>query len=426
MTLSTGCGDRKQNQSGQYPQKAIKLIVPFSAGGGSDTFARIVQKAIEENELLPEPLVVVNVSGAGGTVGSRRVKNARPDGYTLLLLHEGILTAKYAGKVGYGPEAFTPIAGTGQSPLTVCVAKESPFQSLDDLVSAAREQPDSVLFSCNLGTPSHFAGLMIEKAAKDIKFRYVNAGDGAKRFAGLQGGHADVTALSLAEYSTFKDAGLRALAILGSVRHRDEEEIPTAIEQGYDVISSSMQFWWAPKGTPPKKVDTIVEILKTAMQDPQLNSRLDQLMIEPVMLEGENLKDDIADRSNRIARVSLRPTIELPDIPLISAIATGCLLMYWLFQRFSHNSRKLETDSTISHREWLKVLAVLLITCLYVGVMQWRILDYRIVTSIFILAIGLMFIPATMKSRLPLVATAICFSAGLHFVFTQVVVIDLP
>lgn len=429
ITLA-GCNDSESSRSTQYPQKNIKLIVPFSAGGGSDTFARIVQESIQEKQLLSKPLVVVNVSGAGGTIGSRRVKNARPDGYTLLLLHEGILTAKYAGKVGYGPEAFTPIAGTGRSPLAICVDEDSPFRTLADLVSAAKEKPDSVLFSCNIGTPSHFTGLMIENATPGTKFRYVNAGDGAKRFAGLQGGHTDVTAISLAEYSKFKEAGLRSLAILSTTRHPDEPEVLTAIEQGYDVVASGMQFWWAPKGTSEDKISYLVDLLKEAMQDSKLNSRLSQLKIEPVFLEGEELQADLADRSTRIAQVSLRPTIDLPNIPLITAIATGCVLFYLLFQgvvlRTQKNKNRSDSEPKISGQQWLEVLIILTVTCFYIGVMQWRIIEYRIATLLFILAIGLLLLPPKLKSRLTLLGTALVLSFGLHFVFTHVVVIDLP
>lgn len=136
-----------------YPQRPIKVIVPFSAGGGSDTFARIIQRAIEDQELLPEPLVIVNVPGAGGTIGSRRVKDARPDGYTLLLLHDGIMTAQHSGQAAYGPEAFEPVAGTGDVGLVIAVTDDSPYQSLEHLMRVVVDEPDTILFSANLVLP---------------------------------------------------------------------------------------------------------------------------------------------------------------------------------------------------------------------------------------------------------------------------------
>ena len=112
FTLLTSCEKGASSGAGEFPRKPIKVVVPFGPGGDSDTFARIMQKTIRDHELLPEPLVILNVPGAGGTIGSRRVRDAAPDGYTILNLHEGIFTSKYAGRVSYGPEAFRPIAAT--------------------------------------------------------------------------------------------------------------------------------------------------------------------------------------------------------------------------------------------------------------------------------------------------------------------------
>ena len=92
-----GCDSRSAPQA--YPARKIELVVPFSPGGGTDTYARIFKQAVEKEGLLPQPLVVINHGGAGGTIGSRRVKDAAPDGYTMMVLHDAILTAKLAGQV---------------------------------------------------------------------------------------------------------------------------------------------------------------------------------------------------------------------------------------------------------------------------------------------------------------------------------------
>ncbi|MEQ9070147.1 MAG: tripartite tricarboxylate transporter substrate-binding protein, partial [Gimesia chilikensis] len=104
------------NQQGltQFPQRPIQAVVPFSAGGGTDLFARIMQKAITEDQLLKQPFVIINQPGGSGTIGSRYVKQARPNGYKILCNHEGIITSKYSGKVNFGPEAFEPVAQTGE------------------------------------------------------------------------------------------------------------------------------------------------------------------------------------------------------------------------------------------------------------------------------------------------------------------------
>ena len=105
-----------KEQSGQQPgDQPVKLIVPFGPGGESDTFTRIMQGVIRDEGLMEQPLVIINRGGAGGTIGSRQLKDAKPDGTQLLVLHDGILSAKITGQVEYGPEAFEPIAATGRA-----------------------------------------------------------------------------------------------------------------------------------------------------------------------------------------------------------------------------------------------------------------------------------------------------------------------
>ena len=125
------CRKEPAGESGaesEFPRKPVKVIVPFPAGGGSDTFSRIIQKAVRDEsasaaadgrDQCPRRRV--------GRSGSRRVRDAPADGYTILNLHEGILSSKYSGRVPYGPEAFRPIAATGQSALVVCVREDSPL-----------------------------------------------------------------------------------------------------------------------------------------------------------------------------------------------------------------------------------------------------------------------------------------------------------
>ena len=115
ISFSLGCSKREsRNVAAPYPNRPVKVLVPFAAGGGSDTFARVIAQGVKDNRLLPQPLVVINVPGAGGTIGSRRARDAPADGYTLLNLHDAILTAKHAGVASFGPDADsgTPIPPT--------------------------------------------------------------------------------------------------------------------------------------------------------------------------------------------------------------------------------------------------------------------------------------------------------------------------
>ena len=242
-------------ETGQYPEKRITLVIPFAPGGESDFFGRELQKAIRDHQLLSQDIFIQNVDGAGATIGSGRVRRAAPDGYTMLLLHEAIITAQSSGKVTYGPEDFEPIAATGKINMVIAVHKDSPFQTLTDLMKAAKRRPNQLVFAANLNAPVHYAGLILESNEPGAAFLYTQIGGGAKRFTALLGGHADVSAFSMGEFIDYRSAGLRALAISASERHPELPHVMTAKEQGYDFVHANMHFWWFPKGTDQAKID---------------------------------------------------------------------------------------------------------------------------------------------------------------------------
>ena len=414
-----------------YPRKPIKVIVPFGAGGGSDTFSRIIQKAFDDHQLLPEPLVIINVPGAGGTIGSRRLKNSRPDGYTIMQLHEAILTSKYTQRAPYGPEAFEPIAATGQSALTICVADDSPVRSLRELIELATERPDEIIYSANIGAPSQFAGLMLERAAPGAEFRYVQAGDGAKRFAGLQGGHTHVSAFSMAEYFQFKPSGLRALAVFSAERHPDAPDVPTAREEGYDVTSLNMHFWWAPKGTPQDRLSVIAEALEQAMQTDEVRERLAQLRTDPIFLSGDRLTTELGDRSARIAAVAQRQTVPLPDFPLIVLSIAGLLAALVGIQSWTRQGEELpESDQPNTPSTPVRSLGIAVVilvsTILYVAAMQFEFLGFRVATALFVAGTGLLLSGIGRRAVGVMATLSLTMSLGLHYLFTNLFVIDLP
>ncbi len=426
-----GCQAR-QGPSPEFPRRPIKVIVPFSAGGGSDTFGRIIQAAVDDHDLLPQTLVIINVPGAGGTIGSRRVKNAQPDGYTILLLHEGILTAKYSGQAAYGPEVFEPIAGTGNATQVIAVSDDSPFADLRMLMSHVANHPDEIVYAANMGAPSHFAGLMLEQQQPNAVFRYTQTGGGAKRFEAIKGRHAEVSSFSIAEYATFSAAGLRAIAVLSPDRHPDFPDLPTAREQGFDVVSENMQYWWAPRGTPENRRQVIGDAIAAAMQLPEVREKLANMRIDPVTLRGDELNSNLNQRSQSIAAVSQRAIEGLPDFPLITLLITIVLGIISCLQRAREGRRRM--PSSRAHPDWVAATAVLLVTILYVASLQWVGAPFVAATALYVFAVGSMITSRTtsvatrgMKRMAPVLAVvAVSLSLGIHFVFTRILVVDLP
>ena len=312
-------------QAQEFPTKPIEIIVPFNPGGGSDVFVRIFQKAIAENNLSSEPLVVRNLGGAGGTVGSRTARDAKSDGHTILCLHDGIYTAQHFGNANWGPADFEPIAATGRSGVVIVVKGNSPFKNLAELMDEASARPYQVVYGTNLGAPSHYSALFLQEAKAGAKFRFTQTGGGARRLAQLKGGHIDVTSFSVAEYASFREAGIRALAVLSETRERALPDLPTAIEQGIKARHSLMQFWWAPKGTPPDRVAHLAGMLQRAMQTQAVRDRLKQLQIEPVFLTGNELKQSITSRSAQLKDIQVeRP----PSLPPLEWLVLGAVILF--------------------------------------------------------------------------------------------------
>nr|WP_161501229.1 tripartite tricarboxylate transporter substrate binding protein [Rhodopirellula sp. SM50] len=438
LLLLVGCSDGEQ-QVDAYPRRPIKLIVPFAAGGGSDTFGRVIQNAIETHRLLPERLVIINVPGAGGTIGSRRVKHARPDGYTLLLLHEGMLTARHSGSASYSAEAFVPIAGTGNATQVVAVRDDSPYSDLRSLMREAALNPDSIVFSANIGAPSHFAGLMLQSKIPGSSFRYTQTGGGAKRFAALQGGHADVSSFSIAEYVQFKPSGIRALALLGTERHPDLPDLATATEQGFSVESQNMQFWWAPLGTPPDRVETIADALAAAMQTDEVRETLAEMKITDTVLRGAALEAELQRRERRIAEVAPSAAVELPDF---ARIALGCLTLTAVAALiraarrrrsgvFGTAADRTERESS-AHTGQLASIGFLTIG--YVITLQFQLVRFVPVTAVYALLVGGILVWPLIQSRrlnaakatIALLIVSVLMSVVMHHLFTEVLVVDLP
>jgi len=427
FVICLGC-NANRDSDGEYPERPVKIIVPFGPGGGSDTFARILQDAINRKNLLDQEVVIVNVPGAGATIGSRRAKNAPADGYTILHLHDAILTAKLSGVVSYGTEEFEPIAGTGRVGLIITVHESSPYDTLTELLDETKRKPDSVLFAANIGAPSHFAGLMLEQKRPGATFRYMQSGGGAKRLSALSGGHVHVSAFSTSEYKQYRSAGLKALAYFGAERHPDFEDIPTAREQGFDVLSDNIGFWWAPKGTPKERLAVIAATLEKAMALPGVLEQLEELSIEPIVLRGDELQNQLRDKQTRMAAVAPKSTYEPPNFPLFVAIAVLILAIGMAIEsvRLRGESSQQTSKSSGSATSMGRLIPVSLLTIAYVSVLQAQIVEYRIATVLYIAGFGWLLADKSRSMRIAVCLTAVGLGLGVHFAMTQVFFIDLP
>ena len=248
----------------EWPDKPIKVIVPFGPGGTSDVFGRLIQRTVQDEKLLPQPLTIINVGGHF-SVGSIQVKNAPPDGYTFLLVHLALLSGEIvdpARALSY--RDFDPVALTGGFCLHHIVREDSPYKTLPDLIAAAKRKPGQILFGVNIGALNHMGGGFLERAA-DVKFRFVQIGGGAENFAAIKGGQTETTMLSGSEFQNFQSGGLRSLAYTGPERLELQPEVPTTKELGLGYEFCINNYWLAPKGTPQEAIDGLADALQKAM-----------------------------------------------------------------------------------------------------------------------------------------------------------------
>jgi putative tricarboxylic transport membrane protein len=376
--------------TGEYPAKPITLVIPFAPGGESDFFGRELQKAIREHKLLTQDIVIQNVKGAGATIGSGRVRRADNDGYTMLLLHEALITAQSSGKVPYGPEDFEPIAATGQLSMVIAVHKNSPYQTLTELMKAAKAKPNKLVFAANLNAPVHYAGLILESHEPGAAFIYTQIGGGSNRFEALIGGHAAVSAFSMGEYMDYRDAGLRALAISAAERHPELPNVMTAVEQGYDFVHANMHFWWFPKGTDQAKIDFMASVIGKAMATEQVQEALAKRLCQPLVKTGPEMKETLTTRIAAIRSVDATTPDVLPNIPLLVSLATllslGMVLVLGRRDTTPSTAND-ELAETLPGDYFRAVIQFSLVAIVYLVCLGWLPIDFRILTGLFMVAV---------------------------------------
>lgn len=419
-----------EDGEGEFPRGPVQVVVPFAAGGGSDNFARIIQRAVAEENLLGESLVIVNQGGGSGTIGSRNVKDAKPDGYKILCLHDAIMTAKLSGKVDYGVESFEPIAQTGDIVLMVVVRGDSRFENLSELMEEAKRAPNTVDFGTNIGSPAHFAARKLEEALPGARFNYVQSGGGQNRYSLLVGGTIEVGVFSLGEFIRFRGEGtLRALAAMTPERHPAIPEVPTAVEQGIDAVTSSAQYWWAPKGTPRDRVERLAAMLRQAMESESVRAELQKLWIDPVVRTGSDLDSQLAARTAELGTLSLAEPRGLPNFPLLVMTVVGALGIFVVLSSVrgggDRGAKEQIPKAAPPQRPLLAGLccAALLV---YVLILQLSLLPYALATILLIVLTGGLMVRWQGRALVVVVEIALLAGLGTELVFTQVFSVALP
>jgi tripartite-type tricarboxylate transporter receptor subunit TctC len=252
-----------------YPERPIKILVPFAPAGPTDIMARIL--ATHLGEALAGTVIVENRPGAGGNIGIGIAARAEPDGYTLLVTSSAfVVNPGLYAKIPYDPFTdFAPIAELGTSPNVILADPKIGLNSIADLVAWARAHPGELNYaSPGAGTTPHLSGELL-KIVTGIKVVHVPFSGAGPAIQALLGGITQLAVAALPPAHPYIESGaLKALAVTGTQRWFDLPDVPTMVELGYaDFISDTFQAFLAPAKTPAAIVDVLsakaIEILKT-------------------------------------------------------------------------------------------------------------------------------------------------------------------
>jgi len=271
---AAGGTEVEQEAQPEFPKKAVNFLIPFGAGGSADLVGRAVANATEK--YLGKPIVPLNKPGASGGIMYNEVYNSDADGYTLAWNSSSILTTTLIGNVPFKADAFTHVARIGYTAMPIAVLADSPWQTLDEFIAAARANPGTLkIGNAGTGSGTHLTAVML---AKEAGVDVIHVPLGAKRrVPSLLGKEVEAICVPLPEAAPQVKAGkMRILAMSTAERHPTFNDIPTFKEYGYNVVMDLFRGLSVPKDTPAEVVKILQEAFRKGSQDPDFVKVADQ------------------------------------------------------------------------------------------------------------------------------------------------------
>jgi tripartite-type tricarboxylate transporter receptor subunit TctC len=273
-----------QARAQEYPTKVITLVVPFTAGGPTDTVARLL--GVPMTKILKQQIIVENVGGAGGTIAANRVAKVAPDGYTIFIHHIGMATAPALyRKLPYNPMTdFEPIGLINEVPMTLVAKKDFPAKDLKELIAYVKANKEKVNYAnAGLGAASHLCGMLFMSTIQTEVTTVPYSGTGPA-MNDLLGGQVDFMCDQTTNTtSQIKAEKIKVYGVTTKNRVPSLPNVPTMGEAG--LAGFEVAVWHAlyvPKGTPKPVIDKLTQALQEALQDATVKQRFADLGTEPV------------------------------------------------------------------------------------------------------------------------------------------------
>lgn len=287
--------------AGGFPEDAITMIVPFSAGGPTDTVTRLIAEPMSES--LGQQVLVENVEGAGGTVGGSQAADADPDGYTVLMHHIGMSTAPTLYEdLAYDPLTdFKTVGLVTEVPMTIIARPDFEPETMEELATYLQENADSVnLATAGVGAASHLCGLLLQDAL-GITLNEVPYDGTGPAISELVGSQVDVMCDQTTNTSAqILDGAVKAYAVTTPEPVESLPDLPTTAEAGVDLEVSVWHGLYVPAETPDEVVATLTEALQAALEDQTVIDEMAKLGTAPVAADEATPEAHTAKLSEQI------------------------------------------------------------------------------------------------------------------------------
>jgi tripartite-type tricarboxylate transporter receptor subunit TctC len=288
----------------EYPDKPVRLIIPFPPGGSNDVVGRLVANQLSEK--LGHKVFVDNRGGAGGVLGTEAAATAAPDGYTLLIVSIAHAVNPALYKLNYDPiKSFTPISILATGPNVLAVNPQLPVKTVAELVALAKQKPGELDYaSAGVGSFQHLGGELFKLTA-GVNLQHVPYKGGGPAMQDVIAGHVKVMFSSLVQTTPFIQSGqLRALGTGGAKRNPVLPDVPTIAEAG--VPGYVADNWWgimAPAGTPKEIVDRLYRDIQATLKSPELTAAFDREGATAVTMSSEEFAAYIENEIVKWGRV---------------------------------------------------------------------------------------------------------------------------
>lgn len=299
-----------------FPSKPITMVMPYAPGGPGDTITRVFAGAMQK--VLGQQIVVDNTAGASGSIGTAKVARARPDGYTLLMIHVSHATNMVMYKnLPYQPvDDFEPIGRATNGPMLIAARNEFPSKDLNEFVAYVKANASKIsLAHAGVGSASHLCALMM-MSTLGVKFNEIPYKGTGPALNDLMGGQVDLLCdQTSGTVPSIKAGKIKAYAAAGRTRLPSLPQMPAISEAGVQGFDINISFGlYAPKGTPKPVLDKLTAALQTSVGDPDVRQRLESMGISAVSVDQArpealraHLKNEIDTLGGLLTKAGVKP-----------------------------------------------------------------------------------------------------------------------